>query len=349
MTAHFQQATTWPQWGAAAHSWLENGQGPRSPGQHSRDARTKTLGPRLPRALTLGHPTACSTALGSGLLASWGLTLTLGWPPMGPSQGAWRHNAGDWGPPSDSARLTLPPSHHKGGSGPRHSFSTGKRAGHSEHLATFEAPPRQNHWAQAPPPQRPHRGLPLRSPHSLWLCSADLLGAKPNPRLAPEWPFPRGMAPHRWGLGTTGPQSQTHTASWPPPGPIGAPPLIQGGRTGMALRALGDIRVCMRQNPWFHAPPAQRPHFGPPLCSPHSHRLRPPGLLGANPNPRLAPRGPSHRAWHCKGGYWGPPSRSARLTCLQAATRVHQGPTAHSGWEKGQSPPRPRGSLKALV
>ena len=224
-----------------------------------------------------------------------------------------------------------------------------ERAGHSEHLATFEAPPRQNHWAQAPPPQLPHRGLPLHSPHSLQLCSAGLLGAKPNPRLAPEWPFPRGMVPHCWGLGTTEPQGQTHTAAWPPPGPIGAPPLIQGGRMGMALHAMGDIRVCMRQNPWVHAPPAQRPHLGPPLCSPHNHRLGPPGLLGANPNPRSAPKGPFPRGLALQSWVLGTAKPEHQTHRLQATTWVHQGPTTHSGREKGQSPPRPQGRLKALA
>ena len=47
----------------------------------------KTLQPTLPlpSALTLVRPSARRTAFGSGLPASWGLTLTLVQPPRGPS------------------------------------------------------------------------------------------------------------------------------------------------------------------------------------------------------------------------------------------------------------------------
>ena len=46
------------------------------------------------------------------------------------------------------------------------------------------------------------------------------------------------------------------------------------------------------QNPWAHARTPQHPHLGPPLCSPHNPPLRPAGLLGANPNLRLALKSP---------------------------------------------------------
>ena len=61
-------------------------------------SRAKTLRPTLPlpSALTLVRPSARRTAFGSGLPASWGLTLTLGLPPRDPSQGVWLPIARDW-------------------------------------------------------------------------------------------------------------------------------------------------------------------------------------------------------------------------------------------------------------
>ena len=43
------------------------------------------------------------------------------------------------------------------------------------------------------------------------------------------------------GLGTPEPELQTQLAAPPPPGPLGAPPVIQGGRTGRSLQAPGDF------------------------------------------------------------------------------------------------------------
>ena len=73
--------------------------------------RAKMLGPTLPlsSALTSARPSARCTAGRPGLQVSWSLTLTLDWPLKGCSQGAWRHNVDDWGPPNPSAGLTLPP------------------------------------------------------------------------------------------------------------------------------------------------------------------------------------------------------------------------------------------------
>ena len=72
------------------------------------------LGPMLllTSTLTSASPSPGCTASGLGLPDSWGLTLTLGWPLRGTSQGAWRSNTRDWGPLSSSARLTLPPRRH---------------------------------------------------------------------------------------------------------------------------------------------------------------------------------------------------------------------------------------------
>ena len=46
------------------------------------------------------------------------------------------------------------------------------------------------------------------------------------------------------------------------------------------------------QNTWAHAPPPQCLHFCLPLRTPHSNQLASAGLLGDNPNTRLAPKGP---------------------------------------------------------
>ena len=113
------QAATRAHWGAGTHSGWENGQSPPNPRRPSKAPRTKTLGPTLPlpSALTLDRPSTCRTAMHLGLSSSWGLSLTLGRPPRGPSKGTWCHKAGDWGPPSPSARLTLPIGCHTSPSG----------------------------------------------------------------------------------------------------------------------------------------------------------------------------------------------------------------------------------------
>ena len=84
----------------------------RAPGELRSPPAPKYLGPcsRSPAPSPRpAPPPARHTASGSCLPASWGLILTQGRPPRGPSQGAWHRNAGDWGPPSPSAGLTLRP------------------------------------------------------------------------------------------------------------------------------------------------------------------------------------------------------------------------------------------------
>ena len=171
----------------------------------------------------------------------------------------------------------------------------GEQAGPSELPVTFKGHPLQNAWAHAPAHKSPHLGPPLRSLHSRRIGPASHLGANPNPRLAPKGPLPRGLGPPRWRLGTLEHQCRTYPAAPPPPGLLGAPPVIQVGRMGWALRVPGDIRRTPRQNAWAHAPARQRPHLGPPLRSPHSQQTGPAGLQGTNPNPRSAPEGPLPR------------------------------------------------------
>ena len=164
------------------------------------------------------------------------------------------------------------------------------------HLATFEGAPRQYPWTHAPPSQRPDLGSPFHLPHSLWLRSVGLLGANHNLSSSPEGPFPRGLARQCWGLGTDKPQCQSHPVAKPPHGRIRALPLIQDGSKGRALRAPGNIRRPPVPKPLGPLSPSTCPHFGQPQHTPHSPGLLSMGLLGSNPNPRLAPEGPIPRA-----------------------------------------------------
>ena len=96
---------------ATGHSGLENMQSLPSHPRTSKAPHAKMPGPTLPlaSALTLACHSVIRTAGGWGLPASFRLTLTLGRLTRGPSQGAWCCHAGDWGPPSTSTELTLPP------------------------------------------------------------------------------------------------------------------------------------------------------------------------------------------------------------------------------------------------
>ena len=80
-------AATWANWGATAYSVREKGQGTASTGQHSKTPHAKTRGPTLPlrSVLISACHSAGTTAVSSHLRASWGITLTLRWPPRGPS------------------------------------------------------------------------------------------------------------------------------------------------------------------------------------------------------------------------------------------------------------------------
>ena len=183
-------------------------------------------------------------------------------------------------------------------------------------------PLRQNTWAHAPALQRPHLGPPLSSMHSWRIRPAGLLGAIPNPRLAPEGPLPRGLATQRWGLGTPEPRQRTHPASPPPPEPLGAPLVIQGGRMGRALQAPATFVGHPPRNAWAHASARQRPHLGPPLHHRTAGGSGLPGFWGITLTLGRPPWGPSQGAWHRKAGDWGPPSPSVALTLL---SRHHLG------------------------
>ena len=78
------------------------------------------------------------------------LTLTIGRLTKGASQGAWRRNAGDWGHPNPSARLTLPPGHRTGLMGATSHSGWENGQGPLSHHRLLNAPLRQNPWAMPP-------------------------------------------------------------------------------------------------------------------------------------------------------------------------------------------------------
>ena len=163
------------------------------------------------------------------------------------------------------------------------------RRGHIGRCRSFRAeragpfvkgPPNQNPWAHAPPPS----ALTLAHPYDATTLPSDSVSqprlANIKIRSAPEWPFPRGLASEHWGFATPEPLRQTHSTTTPPPGHIGAPPNIQGGRTGRALRAQSNIRKSHAINPLGPCSPSPEPspQPAPPLAAqPLARACRPPG------------------------------------------------------------------------
>ena len=165
------------------------------------------LGPTLPRAsdLTLAHPSIRRRAGGSSLPASWGLTLTLGRPPRGPSQRDCRRTPGigdlrvatldsPFGPapprPAHTRAARVPP------------IIQGGRMGRALPApVTFEGPQRQNAGAHSPARQRPDLRPCLHSPQTADRACRPT-GANLYPRSAPKGPLPRGLVPQRLALGT---------------------------------------------------------------------------------------------------------------------------------------------------
>ena len=200
--------------------------------------------------------------------------------PEGPLPRDLAPHAGDWGLPNPSARPTLLHCHLPVALVCHRSFRAGEQAGPSEPPATFEGPPRQNDWAHDHARQRPHLGPPLCSPHSWRIGPARLLGANPKPRLVPEYSFRRSLAPQRRGMETPESQHRSHPAAPLPPGPLGLPPVIHGGRPGRALQAPSDLRrppMPKRLGPCSRSPaPSPRPTC--PLTAQLADRAyRPPG------------------------------------------------------------------------
>ena len=153
-------------------------------------------------------------------------------------------------------------------------------------------------------------------------------------------------------MGTPKLHRQILPAASLPREPIGAPPLIQGGRRGRALQTLVKFEGPLHQNPWAHAPPSQRSHLGLLFLS-LSLRLGPAHLLGANPKlgrPRWTyTNGPVASTL----GIGDPRFPGPDSHCHQAATRAHWAPPLIQVVRKGRALlahgdlPRPPGD-KAL-
>ena len=309
---------------------------------------TKTLGPMLPipRALTLASPSAHSTAFGSCLPASWGLTLTLGRPPSVPSQGAWSRNAGDWGHPNSSATLSLPPSHHMGASGPQRSFKTEKVQCTPSAWLHSKAPA-PSPWAHTPPPQRPHSGAtpltpqlsaqacrppggytltlvqPLRGPSQWAWCrnAGDWLPPRPSARLTLQPSCHMGASWPRHSFRTTGrvghsehlskePCTKTFGPTLPLPGALtSAHPSDHSTAFGLGLPASWGLTLNLgrHREPFPRGLAPQRCGLGTPEPQHQTHPAsRPPN--GTNGSPPFIQDGRMCRAFHATDDFRTPPA-----------------------------------------
>ena len=136
------------------------------------------------------------------------------------------------------------------------------------------------HSSSLAPSPRP--GPPLL--HNWRIMPAGLLGANTNPRTVPEKPLPRGLALQHMALGTPKSQCETHCQPATTRGPLGAPPVIQGGKRAGPSKPLAMFKGPLHKNAGYHIPVPQRPHLVPLLRSPHSRRIGPAGLLWSNSN-----------------------------------------------------------------
>ena len=222
---------------AAGHSGGRRGRVLQAPDDLRRPPQRQNLWAHGPaRQLPpLARRNARYTARGLGLMASWGLSLTQGGSPRGPSEGAWRPTARDWGP--ETQRRIHPAAPQPWAARGPAGYSGGENG---------QGPLSPQRPSKAPAPKclgpgfcspAPSLRPPLHSQHSRHFGPAGILLANPNPRSVPERPITRGLGLQRWGLGTPETQGQTNTAAPPPPGPLGALPLIRGRRTYRALPA----------------------------------------------------------------------------------------------------------------
>ena len=156
------------------------------------------------------------------------------------------------------------------------------------------------------------------------------------------------MVPQCWGLGSPKPQRRTYPAALPSPGAAKDSAGHSGREKGQGPPSPRRPLRPSHEKASAHAPARQRPHLSPPLCSPQSQWIGPPGLLGDKPHPRSAPMGPLPRGLAPQRRDWGPQSPSQDSACRPAATRAARGAAVHSVWENRQGPPNPRRHSKAL-
>ena len=128
------------------------------------------MGPCSPRqhphfGLPILTPHRCQHA-SAGIL---GANPNLGRPTRGPSQGALHRNAGNWGPPSPSARLILSSGHHMSPSGPHSSFRWEKVQSSPSPCPPLKAPHAKSHWPMPLLPSTIY--LACHSTHRTAFCS----------------------------------------------------------------------------------------------------------------------------------------------------------------------------------
>ena len=125
-----------------------------------------------------------------------------------------------------------------------------------------------------------------------------------------------------------------------PHGPLGALPLIQGGRTGRALRAPANLRrlPALKRLGSCSGSPAPSPRGNPPRVA--QPLLRSTGLLVAKRNPRLTPERPLPIGLAPQHQGLGTPEPQRRTHPAAQLPPGVLGCCHYSGREKGQGPPR---------
>ena len=229
--------------------------GPSKPPATFEGPTSQTLGPMLllTSALTSAHVPARGTAGGSGLPASWGLTLTLGrytrGPPKGPGNATW--GLGTPEPQHRTQHATPPPPWLLGAQLVIQGRRTGRALRAPSDIRRPLAPKRLGPCSSSPAPSpRP----PLCTTHSWLIGAAGLLGANSKPYIGPRGAPPRGLVPPCWGLGNPEPKLRTHPAAPPPPWPLGCRWSLRAGERAGPSELTATIEGPPRQNSWAHVP-----------------------------------------------------------------------------------------------
>ena len=124
---------------------------------------------------------------------------------------------------------------------------------------------------------------------------------------SPEGPS-KGLGAPTLGIGNLRTPALDSPCSPPPPGPLGAPPVIQARERVGPSEPLASFEGRQRQNTWAHAPTHQRPPLGPPPPPRHTaHGSCLPASSGLILTLGRPPRGSSQGAWHRNARDWGPP------------------------------------------
>ena len=169
-----------------------------------------------------------------------------------------------------------------------------------------------------------------------------LMGANPNPKSAPEGPFPRGLARQRWVLGTPEPQRQTHTAARPPHGPNGRHLSFRVGERAGPSEPPSTFECPLCQYPWAMPPLHSDLNSS---CPSARHTALSWGLRASwglsltlgQPRGSL-PKEPGATTL----GIGDTRTSMTDSAFLQPITLAQQDAAAHSVWENGQGPASPQ-------